>query len=589
MVWTAHLSVCTTEFLDVQRYPARCQEGAVEKLPPAATIKHENYHDGQALCSGIHKPRYCMKLNLPFTSSTHTNYACIGNEIKSLASRHLQTNTKTTCIDPEVAFQRLRQAYPPIDLKPWTYEMVIQHKPPSQRKRYRRAYQQLMETGLQEKDFRIASFIKMERMNYPDDDPTSTTLKPPRMIQARSSKFNLYMQRFIMPYANKWKRLRQLEGRTPFAKGMNALQIAQQLHQDWTHFSNPIALLLDHKAYDSKLDVGWLKATHSYYRDHYVNHDLPLECQLSNKCYTGNGVKYNVEGTRMSGDPDTSDGNSTANLALICDLMREVESRDTVMGDDSVIIFESEHYELIKSRIDCMSQRYPWETEYRFTQQFEDVDFCQCKPVLTINGWVMVRNPLRAITRGTTCIAPLITTKLHHLLPRYFRAVGDCEYSCNPGVPVLQDFALWMMRFHDRGMKLPFDRTDWKTIPGRLLHHITDESRLSFFKSFGVDIPTQLALENWFKTTPARIGNIYNMQHPVNGASKHILQPCYEDAQIPLHKRPLYDIMPVAKPTHLDHELESEYPMGPVAGASSSITGETQLWLLARTALAGSV
>lgn len=62
---------------------------------------------------------------------------------------------------------------------------------------------------------------------------------------------------------------------------------------------------------------------------------------LNNNCRTRNGIKYRVVGTRMSGDVDTSLGNSLRNYAIlketqnVCKIAGKCEV--IVNGDDSVI------------------------------------------------------------------------------------------------------------------------------------------------------------------------------------------------------------------------------------------------------------
>jgi len=231
----------------------------------------------------------------------------------------------------------------------------------------------------------------------------------------------------------------------------------------------------------------------------------------------------------MSGDPDTSDGNTTCNEALICHLMRGVEFREKVLGDDSVIIFNREHLQVIKDRMEehAKNKTYPWVTVYSFAFEFEHVEFCQCRPVWTINGYVMVRNPKRMLTRGLTCISQTVVKNPHQFYD-WLRAVGDCEWSVNPGVPVLTAIAQYMRSFSSRPIKEPHDTLYFKTIRREYNHTITQSARLSFYMAFGISVQNQYVIEKWFNSNSRKkTYTVRNIIHPYSGNSEKYLNDTY--------------------------------------------------------------
>lgn len=525
-IWLSTRVGTRTAFLELQTYPAHCQDwfGKHPQLNEYAHIKGSDLQRNIE-CNGDHR-RKCIRLTNPYQSVVHINYPCRANEINSLVRRHLD-NAEDHDSDVRSIWKYLYAKYPPQALRPLTYDEVIKHKPPSQRKRYRRALVRLTRYGLREKDCEIKMFIKNERMKYPNDDCTEIELKPPRAIQARGQSFNLVVQRYMIPYAKFFKDMRVYSGRSPFAKGMDPIQIAQQLLDDWDNMTDPVALLLDQEKFDSSLNTQWIKETHRYYRGYFCCDEIIrlLRVQLRNKCTTATGLRYVVVGTRMSGDPDTSDGNSTANLALICHLMRECSYRETVMGDDCVVIFERHHLPLIMNRLleHKLNRTYPWKTTYRVTDVFEDIDFCQCKPVKTINGYIMVRDISRVITRGLTCISQTVVNN-PGLYYDWLRAVGDCEYSCNPGVPVHSSVAKYMQSYSNRPIKEPQDKSEFKMLHGKYKHNITTEARLSYQRAFGIDINMQHRIEQWFEQNRGiRYQRLTNIDFPYPGRLSKIL------------------------------------------------------------------
>ena len=67
---------------------------------------------------------------------------------------------------------------------PWTPERVLAHKDPSQRKRYKAAYDTLKTDPIRTDDFKVEAFIKFEKW-FADEIEE----KKPRMIQFRNPRY----------------------------------------------------------------------------------------------------------------------------------------------------------------------------------------------------------------------------------------------------------------------------------------------------------------------------------------------------------------------------------------------------------------
>lgn len=392
------------------------------------------------------------------------------------------------------AFDILREEYPPYPLDKYTFEQVIQSKPPSLRTKARNAYQIILREGLSKRDTRINMFIKNERMSLPAEGG----YKPPRAIQARSPQYTLVLQRYIMPYSKKWRRLED----SPILVGYDGATIAIKLHEAWGCYDDPVAVLLDHRRFDSGVHTEWLKQEQAYYADHFPNDvelTVLLKAQLRNDCKTSNNVRYRVCGTRCSGDANTSSGNSTVNLAMLMRLFRMVKRHVYNIGDDSVVILARKSFLYLVSieRLKELGRDYLWDTPYNVVDQFEHIEFCQCRPIQTADGWLMVRDPERVLTRSSYCIAQNVNTL--PLLKRWMRGVGLCEQAVNPGVPVLQQFGTWMAS-HTNGAPIyePNYKPWTRTVP-YTNQTITQTARLSFSKAFGVSVDRQLFLEDYFR------------------------------------------------------------------------------------------
>lgn len=455
--------------------------------------------------------RRLLRITHAFSGVITIYEPCQANEMTSLLARHLCFTEHL--VDDRVqratleAFQLLATAYPPESLTPLSLDEVVARKRASLRKRALIAHQYIDAHGLQHFHRRISMFIKNERMEVRD------TVKPPRAIQARSPEFTISLQRYIYPYSDLWKTTRGVDNHTPFMKGMNQLEIAQALMADWNTFQRPVAVLLDHKNFDAGVHTYMLRAEHEYYLQHYVRDrelaDL-LQAQLKSVCVTASGIKYTTIGTRASGDADTSDGNSTINLAVLLHLFRGVDKRISVIGDDSVVILSYDSYQQLVAidRFNDLGQLYVWDTPYTVVTEFEHIEFCQCRPVLTCNGWLMVRTPSRVLTRSSYCIDQRITT-VPQLL-RWLRGVGLCEQSLNQGVPILQAYAEWCMSGTNAPpIYEPGYAQEHRRLPN-MGRDITIAARATFYKAFGISIDLQLLVERYF-STPLSLSTIQDV------------------------------------------------------------------------------
>jgi hypothetical protein len=428
------------------------------------------------------------RVYLPFTEQIIAYHSCQANEAVSLLNRHLiKSIPNNDMLKASIrGFKLLRQHYPPQFLRPITVEQVVALKRGSKRKTYKNALQSYYRRGIVRRDCGISMFVKYERMSV------RNPFKPPRAIQARGAVFNMVLQQYLIPFAHHLIRSDELRKRY-VTKGMDNYQVAQLLHRAWQSFLRPVALLLDHDRFDSRANSIWTRPMHRYICDHFQEREprfLVKQLRVG-RCKTLKGLVYIVGDIVFSGDVTTGEGNSVINRSILEDFTVLIQCFIALNGDDSVIILEFDDLPTLLSR-DLMC--YGFKTKLQVVYSFSDIEYCQCKPVHTVNGWLMVRDPLRVMSRSTTCIRflPSRTTLA------WFSSVGECEQSCNIGVPILAAFASWLMRASTHRIKIESEiymhrirRTFSRTI-------ITSEARLSFMAAFGIPPSTQIMLESYF-------------------------------------------------------------------------------------------
>ena len=133
---------------------------------------------------------------------------------------------------------------------------------------------------------------------------------------------------------------------------------------------------------------------------------------------------------------------------------------------------------------------------------FERISFCQTQPVLVSGEWRMLRHPETTVQKGSMCT---LRTPNQKVLRKWCMAVGRCEGALNVGVPVLQAWAQSMRRV---GLKasLKFQRSVWHGTTrgywyvGReaAVTAVEADTRVSFFKAFGITPEEQVALEGCY-------------------------------------------------------------------------------------------
>lgn len=415
--------------------------------------------------------------------------------------------------DPGVFFQRLETTRKLlVDLLPSTaplshQQFVDQCSTGRKRQIYQQALNQIREgrTDL-EKDSRIKCFIKYEKTDH-----TSKANPVPRVISPRDPKYNIRVGRYLRHVEHRiFKSLGKLFGHPTVIKGMNALDSAAVLREKWDMFADPVAIGLDASRFDQHVSIEALQWEHSIYlecfkqRKHRQRLKKLLEYQLVNRCagYTPDGiVHYVVNGTRMSGDMNTSLGN----CVLMCSMMhayfraRGIKAQLANNGDDCVVILDRKHMHRF------MEGLTEWFLDLGFNMQveepvdeFEKVEFCQTKPVFDGQQWIMCRNPVTAIVKDSVMLMPYSRS----LFLGWLDSVGVGGLRMTGGLPVFQEFYSSFIRAGKRRNipveLLPYSFRNWTAGMVREYGEISPIARCSFWAAFDITPDEQIALEQYY-------------------------------------------------------------------------------------------
>lgn len=391
----------------------------------------------------------------------------IAREVKELLVRKLATTT----------------------LQPWTSKQVIDHKgSPSLKKRYTTAFLSLDAYGLGPHDMNVKAFIKVEKWQK-----DAMGVKPPRLIQYRSFRYCAALSRFLCPVEKHvWEHKHR--GIYVFAKGRNSYQVAEMIVSAWDQFTDPVAVLLDHHRFDSSVQRGHIEMEEAVDVALCPDDELVrlFSFQICNRCYTKNGIKYDCICRKMSGEYNTSLGDSEVNYGSLSHVFGD-DACYIINGDDSVIIMERND---LPHGFDNPATwaKYGFKSDVQMVDQLCEIDFCQSRPVLVDGVWRMVRKPWRAISRGCVSVKRYQGVSWRRLLA----SMAYSELACSSGVPMLQEFALYLMRAADGASVLPKEVSYKAKLEARpAIIPVSEQTRQSFAETFGIPVGLQLEFEEW--------------------------------------------------------------------------------------------
>lgn len=373
---------------------------------------------------------------------------------------------------------------------------------------YKQALREIREAGSNVKDdAKLNVFVKFEKTDH-----TSKKDPVPRVISPRDPKFNIRVGRYLKPLEDRlFKSLGKLFGHKTVIKGVNAVRSAELLREKWDMFREPVAVGLDASRFDQHVSLDALRWEHLIYlncfkqRKHHDRLRRLLKLQELNTCvgYTPDGkLKYNVKGTRMSGDMNTSLGNCVLMCSMIKAYLMErgINGQLANNGDDCVVFMEKVDLNHFSDGL------YDWFLALGFNMaieapvyQFDEIEFCQTKPVFDGLGWIMCRNPHTAINKDSVMLKPYASASEFR---GWLDAVGTGGLAMAGGIPVFQELYRTYQRCGQRRKisedLLPWSFTNMSKGMTRQYGTVSPAARASFYWAFDVTPDEQIALEDYY-------------------------------------------------------------------------------------------
>lgn len=404
---------------------------------------------------------------------------------------------------------------------PISHQQFVESFRGRKKKSYEQALEKIRSEGLSlERDSSVKVFVKFEKT-----DRTSKSDPVPRVISPRDPKFNIALGRYLRPIEERiFKALGKMFGHKTVMKGMDTDTTARVLREKWDMFNKPVAIGLDASRFDQHVSADALRLEHSVYLDcfpqakHKRRLSTLLNHQIDNHCIgvvEDGKVEYTVHGTRMSGDMNTSLGN----CVLMCLMIHAYGAAKGVRiqlannGDDCVVFLEQRDLERFSSGL------FEWFLELGFNMAiedpayvFEEIEFCQCRPVFDGRIYTMCRNPRTAIAKDSVMLKH---SSNQNLLPSWLKAVGTGGIALAGGLPVFDSFyrcylrsgssRRWISRKQrwGEGVTLSDDVMPWfmretLMLGKRVSSTPSAEARASFYLAWGVTPDEQLLLEEYY-------------------------------------------------------------------------------------------
>lgn len=386
------------------------------------------------------------------------------------------------------------------------------------RARYLFGAEQYTREGIKKSDARVSMFVKDERIPL-------NPLKPkpdPRAIQFRGAKYCVALGRHLKPLEHQ---IYDLKGDGVFlpptrliGKGLSQGQRAMLLKRKWNSIADPVCVSLDASRFDMHCDEHLLEIEHEFYKCCNSDPEFAtlLRYQLLNSGRTREGMKYKCRGKRMSGDMNTALGNCVNMILMVATFCRLLGIKFELIddGDDCLLIISRSDLRVVLDNVHAMFLEYGHEIKVENVAfDFESIVWCQCSPIqLADNTWTLVRNPWKCLMNALG--GPKWASMPTWLRRKMCYTIGSAELALSLGVPILQDFALALMRNSGTEQLVGDGHEDFLTFrllgalksmkEKHLLKYepkpITDLARISFFKAFALTTAQQLDIEENLRT-----------------------------------------------------------------------------------------
>jgi hypothetical protein len=425
--------------------PALCAgDKELKDLDPGCGIdERPMYRDDEHTRKWVRIARLeCRRSFLPFA-----HHDCSCNQVIALRNRVLGAVPAPTRAGLEKLRKQARmisRLLPRVTPQEW-YEMPNQYSGGKRANYIRATDRVLSEGGLTKQSARIKMFVKFEKLNPSKVNPD------PRAIQFRDPKYCVAVGRFLKACEHPLYRLhgdgKILPATRVIGKGLSQAGRAKLLVEKMKAFNAPMVVSLDASRFDQHVSKELLQIEHSVYLAMCDDPEfrMLLRWQLDNKGVSSRGIKYHTRGKRMSGDMNTALGNCLLMVTMVSAIMKGKHYDILDDGDDCLLIIEQELFPWCKENL--YDEFLAFGMEIKLENEattIEEVEWCQSHPIEYAPGkHKFVRDPIKGLSTGLGGVKYLDSERVRRKL---VNTIGMAEMTLNLGVPVMQSYAMALMR-----------------------------------------------------------------------------------------------------------------------------------------------
>lgn len=354
-------------------------------------------------------------------------------------------------------------------------EHFLANKPAKAKRRYEEARARKVLHGLKNKNAHCTLFVKPDGV-----DPQAKTAPPPRVIIYRDPEFAVEFWRVVGPLEH---RLYQIQGSPAtlpnvgpvFGKGKTTHERAAMIVQNLEGFEDPAVLSMDASRFDRHISQAMHEAKFKIIAAmtnpagrRFLSRWMEAYLHPTIRTMSGTRIR-DAPCTLKSGDMDTALGNNICAWLIHVSFSLFLRGRhpdqrqlESVVGTFQYL--RQHEYAVLVDGDDCQSivERSSLRTVQRlcipfFLQvgvqmkvesvacEWPAISWCQHNLQLVEPGrYQMVRNPRKVMSAAMSGVKWNV---VESMVRQRLAAIGECELCLNSGIPVLQPFALMLLRW----------------------------------------------------------------------------------------------------------------------------------------------
>jgi len=398
---------------------------------------------------------------------------------------------------------------------------------------YEQAFAKLFSVGLEDTDSHIRMFLKFEK-----DIRSDKVDRVPRLISPSQPPYLLATGCYIKPVEEQiYHAIDRVYGYPVVTKGMNYVDLAAVIAEDWDCYTNPCSIDLDVAKLDASVYSGLLAKNHELIASCYIEKNDVMKLlskQLVSivKGKTSDGsFAYKMEGSLSSGQVNTSLVGVHVCTGILYDVCRKYQIRLKNAGDDNKLTMQWKgpaHDKIVRGAlVSAFFEHGMVVTMEPTVFEIEQSVFCKTQLVWVNGSYQSIREPVNAMTKDAVCIDRI---EAPHLKAAWALAVADGGISCHGGVPIMQDFYVCMRREATRylrslklakrqrrkvnGFKLKSweDRFFNEKLGRKYVENLETKTRLSFYLATGIPPSHQQLLEKYYVELKIDFGTVRSDQ-----------------------------------------------------------------------------